>query len=98
MILMRLGMNDEPDRLGGQFLERRHNDMGILRRLPRVDQDNSFLGLDDRYIRVVELRRVNVNAVFDLFKLWTESPAPRSMHKKQKKTKRKEMSISILLS
>ena len=23
-------MNDEPDRLGGQFLERRHNDMGVL--------------------------------------------------------------------
>ena len=69
---MRLRMYDEPHRPGSQFLEGRHDDVRIFRRLSRVDQYNSFLGLDDRYIGVVELCRVNVNSVFDLFELWTE--------------------------
>ena len=64
-----------------------------------VDQDNSFLGLDDRHIRVVELRRVNVNAVFDLFKLWTESPAPRSDARENKKGRNeKKCQYRFLLS
>src|SRR5215475_12597413 len=87
MIRMRLRMNDEAHRPGSKFLEGRHDDVGIFRRLSRIDQYNSFLARDDRYIGVVELCRVNVNAVFDLFELWTELLRGRNSNRKQIKNR-----------
>ncbi len=72
MVGMGLGMNDEPDRLRCQLLDRRRHDVGILWILPRVDQHHAFLGQNNRAVGFVEHGRVNVNAVFDLFELRPE--------------------------
>jgi hypothetical protein len=62
-------MYDVSYRLGCQFLKRRQHNTGVLRRLTGIDQNDSFLSLDDRDIRIVELPGVDVNPLFEVLEM-----------------------------
>jgi hypothetical protein len=72
MISMRLGVNDETNRHRGEVADCGPDVARLVRVLPGIDHDNTFLSEDDPAVRFEAPSGVNVNAVGELFDLRTE--------------------------